>query len=179
MKQQFLYFLQDVKRMLGKRKTRILFIWLSRSFAGVLLYRIDRGFLLSFGKFYEIVRILFLPIINIVQAYSNLDIHYKADIKGGLSILHPSMGVTISGLSIVGSNLTLTGGNVIGSSKRYLQGAFIIGDNCNLGANAVVLGPIKIGDNVTIGALACVTKDFLESNIILTGIPATIKKPFI
>ena len=46
MKQQFLYFLKDLRRMLGKQKSRILFIWLSRSFAGVILYRIERGFFL-------------------------------------------------------------------------------------------------------------------------------------
>lgn len=175
MKQQFFYFLQDIQRMLGKRKSRLLYIWLSRSFSGIFMYRFERGMLLSFGKFYEIFRILFLPIINCIQAYSNLDIHYKADIKGGLCILHPSMGVTISGISIIGTDLTLTGGNVIGISKKVNRGEFVIGNNCNLGANAVILGPAKIGNNVNVGALACVTKDFLENNITLVGVPATIK----
>ena len=176
--QQFIYFKQDIKRMLGKRKIRILYIWLSRAFAGLLLYRVERGFLLTFGKMYEIVRILFSPLIHLIQAYSNMDIHYKADVKGGLLVLHPSMGVTISGVAIIGTNLTLTGGNVIGISKKCNQGDFIIGNNCNLGANAVVLGPIKIGNNINIGALACVTKDFLESNSTLIGVPAKIKNAY-
>lgn len=175
MKQQFSYFTQDIRRMLGKRKIRILHIWMSRSFWGVLLYRIERGFLISFGKPYEIIRIVFLPLINLIQAYSNVEIHYKADIKGGLSILHPSMGVVISGKSIIGFNLTLTGGNVIGISKKCTVGEFVLGDNCNLGANAVVLGPVKIGNNIKIGALACVTRDFLESGVTLVGVPAKIK----
>jgi hypothetical protein len=59
MKQQFIYFLQDVNRMLGKRKFRILYVWVSRSFVGILLYRLERGMLLAFGKFYEVVRIYF------------------------------------------------------------------------------------------------------------------------
>lgn len=175
MKEQFLYFRQDIKRMIGKRKTRIFYIYLSRAFVGTLLYRVERGFLLTLGRIYEILRIIFLPIINLIQAYSNMDIHYKADVKGGLLVLHPSMGVTISGVAIIGSNLTLTGGNVIGISKKCGKGDFIIGNNCNLGANAVVLGPINIGNNINIGALACVTKDFLESNSTLIGVPAKIK----
>ncbi len=175
MKQQFLYFTQDVKRILGKKKFRILYIWMSRSFAGVILYRIERSLFLTFGRFYEITRILFLPIIYLLQAYSNMDIHYKANVKGGISVLHPAMGIVISGKSIIGSNLTLTGGNVIGINKKTAIGDFIIGNNCNLGANAVVLGPIKLADNISIGALACVTKDFAESDVILTGVPAQIK----
>ena len=135
----------------------------------------ERGFLISFGKPYEIIRMLFLPLINLIQAYSNVEIHYKADIKGGLSILHPSMGVVLSGKAIIGSNLTLTGGNVIGISKKCIQGEFMIGDNCNLGANAVILGPVKMGNNIKVGALACVTKDFLESEVVLVGVPANIK----
>ena len=175
MKQQFLYFLKDLRRMLGKQKSRILFIWLSRSFAGVILYRIERGFFLTFGNFYTVIRILFLPIINLIQAYSNIDIHYKADIKGGLSVLHPSMGIVISGKSIIGYNFTLTGGNVIGINKTTEKGSFIIGNNCELGANAVVLGPILLTDNIKIGALACVVKDCLSSHVTLVGIPAQIK----
>lgn len=175
MRQQCSYFFQDVKRMLGRRKIRFLYIWLSRSFWGLLLYRMERGLLNSFGKPYEIIRIVFLPLINLIQAYSNLDIHYKADVKGGLSILHPSMGVVISGKSIIGANLTLTGGNVIGISRKCTKGEFVIGDNCSLGANAVVLGPVKMGSNIKIGALACVTKDFLESGVTLVGVPAKIK----
>ncbi|MFY7741090.1 MAG: DapH/DapD/GlmU-related protein [Flavobacterium sp.] len=107
-----------------------------------------------------------------MQAYSNIDIHYKADIKGGLLILHPSMGITISGMANIGENLTLTGGNVIGISKKCELDTFRIGDNCNLGANAVILGPIIIGNNITIGALACVTKSFTENNLTLVGSPA-------
>jgi serine O-acetyltransferase len=176
MKQQFIYFLQDVNRMLGKRKLRILYIWVSRSFAGILLYRVERGMLLTFGRFYEIIRILFLPLINFIQAYSNIDIHYKADVKGGLSILHPSVGIVISGKSIIGSNLTLTGGNVIGINKKTNIGEFVIGNNCEMGANAVVIGPLKIADNVKIGAMSCVTKDCLQAGVVLTGVPAMIKE---
>lgn len=172
MASQFSYFVNDCKRICGKNKVRLVFIWLSRSFAGVFLYRIERSLFLLFGKYYSFIRILFLPIFNILQAYSNIDIHYKADIKGGLLILHPSMGITISGMANIGENLTLTGGNVIGISKKCELDTFRIGDNCNLGANAVILGPIIIGNNITIGALACVTKSFTENNLTLVGSPA-------
>lgn len=176
MKKQFLYFLEDIRRMLGKSKSRILYIWLSRSFVGLFMYRLERGFFVTFGKLYSIIRILFLPIINIIQAYSNLDINYKANIKGGILVLHPSNGVVISGRSIIGANLTLTGGNVIGISKNCSIGDFVIGDNCSLGANAVIIGPLKLMNNVQVGASACVVKSFADSHITLVGVPAKILK---
>lgn len=179
MKKQFLYFLEDVRRMVGKRKARILYIWLSRSFIGLFMYRLERGFFVTFGEFYSFIRIFFLPIINIVQAYSNLDIHYKANIKGGMLVLHPSNGVVISGSSIIGSNLTLTGGNVIGISKKSIKSDFVIGNNCSLGANAVIIGPLMLMNNINVGASACVVKSFTDSNITLVGVPAKSLKTLI
>ncbi|MFD0933319.1 hypothetical protein ACFQ0R_11985 [Psychroflexus salinarum] len=101
-----------------------------------------------------------------------MDIHYMADIKGGLRVLHPSQGVTISGCLNAGKNLSLVGGNVIGISKRCVKNQFVVGDNIKLGANACIIGPLMLGDNVEIGASACVTKDFLEKNSKLVGVPA-------
>lgn len=105
--------------MLGKHKLRILTFWLSRVFWGVLAYRIERSLYLVFPKFYRFLRVLFLPILYIIRTYCNIDIHYKADIKGGLIILHPSLGVVISSYAVIGKNLTLTGGNIIGSKKIF------------------------------------------------------------
>ncbi|WP_407032772.1 DapH/DapD/GlmU-related protein [Polluticaenibacter yanchengensis] len=101
-----------------------------------------------------------------------MDIHYKADVKGGLLVLHPSVGVVISGRSIIGSNLTLTGGNVIGGRGGTEYGGIQIGDNCGLGANAVILGPVKLGRNISVGSLACVLKDCNVDGTTLVGVPA-------
>jgi serine O-acetyltransferase len=172
MKQQFGYFALDLKRIVGKYKVRILHIWLSRVFWGILIYRMERGLFLTIGKPYKILRVLFIPFLNLLQSYTNIDLNYEADIKGGLFILHPSVGVVVSGLSVIGYNLTLTGGNIIGAKKGCKYGDISIGDNCTLGANAVIIGPVKLGDNITVGASACVVKDCLTENSILAGVPA-------
>ena len=75
---QLVFFIKDIKRSLGKHKLRILFIWMTRSFVGIMLYRIERGLFLVFGEYYAIIRLLFLPIILIFQAYSNIEIHYNS-----------------------------------------------------------------------------------------------------
>ena len=159
--------------MLGKYKVRILHIWLSRVFWGIFIYRIERSLYLLFPKIYGIIRVPFIPIFNLIQSYSNIDIHYKADIKGGLLVLHPSVGIVISGQAKIGKNLTLTGGNVIGVKRKTKKNEFKIGDNCTFGANATLIGPLVIANNISIGASACVTKSCLIEKSILVGVPAT------
>ncbi|WP_370519400.1 DapH/DapD/GlmU-related protein [Flavobacterium sp. 9AF] len=49
-----------------------------------------------------------------------------------------------------------------------------MGNNVEIGANAVIIGRITIGDNVIIGAGAIVTKN-IPSNSIAYGNPLIIK----
>lgn len=166
------YFIKDVRRMLGKHRIRILHIWLSRVFCGIFLYRLERGLYTTLGSPYEYIRVIFIPLFNLMQAYSNLEIHYKADIKGGLLVLHASVGCVVSGLAIIGENLTLTGGNIIGGRPGCKRGDLVIGNNCSLGANAVMLGPVKIGNNIEVTSLSLAVTDCLYDNCMLLGIPA-------
>jgi serine O-acetyltransferase len=171
--QQFSYFIQDVKRMLGKHKIRMIHIWLSRFFWGILLYRVERGMFLMLGTIYVYLRIIFIPLINLIQAYSNIDISYHANIKGGILILHPSAGIVVSGFSVIGVNLTLTGGNIIGAREGCKANELVLGDNCTLGANAVVLGPIFLGNHIQVGASACVIHSCTKDGVTLVGVPAS------
>ena len=104
----------------------------------------------------------------------NHDINYQAEIGKGLLILHPGLGIVVSGYTIAGDYLTLTGGNCIGIRQSVNRGDLVIGDGVYLGANAVILGPVKIGDQVVIGAGAVVIHD-APDNAILVGVPASIK----
>ncbi|MDA9284271.1 hypothetical protein N9P61_02070 [Flavobacteriaceae bacterium] len=51
----------------------------------------------------------------------------------------------------------------------------IIGENCWIGANAIILPSVKLGDNVIVGAGSIVTKSF-PSNSTIKGNPARINK---
>ncbi len=168
---QLKFFRQDLIKMLGKNKWRIFVIFFSRVFVGIFWYRVDRALYLLVGEKYKILRIIFTPFFYVVQAYSNLDIHYQSDIGPGLLILHSSPGIVISGKAIIGKNLTLTGGNVIG---RTALGEFKIGDNCLVGANACIIGPLLLGNHIVIGACACVVKSFPGDNLTLVGVPAKV-----
>lgn len=49
----------------------------------------------------------------------------------------------------------------------------IIGTDCWIGANSVILPGVKLGNNTIIGAGAVVTKSFPEGNVTLVGNPAS------
>ena len=167
---QIKYLQKDIVRILGKDKWRIIIILFSRIFIGIFWYRVERALYLLLGKKYQIIRVLLSPFFYLIQAYTNIDIHYKATIGPGLLILHSSVGVVVSGKAIIGKNLTLTGGNIIGMSEK--SGGLIIGDNCSLGANACIIGPLTLGNNIKIGSCACVVKSYEDDMLTLVGVPA-------
>ncbi len=137
-----------------------------------MTYRLSRMMYLILGKGWSGLRILFLPITFLLSPWiSRCDIHYRAEIGGGLVILHPELGIVISGKARIGSNLTLTGGNCIGGRAGMKDDQLVIGDDVDLGANAVILEPARIGNHVNIGAGAVVVKD-APDNAVLVGIPA-------
>jgi hypothetical protein len=101
---QFRYLFYDLIQLVGKNKWRLLTVIFTRCFYGLLKYRMEKFFYSLFGKFYFLVRLPFLPVFFILEIISNMDIHYKSDIKGGLKVLHPSQGITISGCLVAGKN---------------------------------------------------------------------------
>lgn len=55
-----------------------------------------------------------------------------------------------------------------------LYGRITIGNNCFIGAHAIVMYGVTLADNVIVGAGSVVTKSVTESNVILAGNPARI-----
>jgi len=61
--------------------------------------------------------------------------------------------------------------------RRYLPAdPIVIGDNCWIGTNAVILPGVRLGNHVVVAAGAVVTKSFPQDDILLAGVPARIIK---
>lgn len=58
---------------------------------------------------------------------------------------------------------------------RNLSKSVIIGKNCFIGGNAILMPGVTLGDSVIVGAGSVVTKSF-ESNVIVSGNPAKVIK---
>jgi acetyltransferase-like isoleucine patch superfamily enzyme len=61
-------------------------------------------------------------------------------------------------------------------SKYEQVGPIIIGDNCWLATNAVILPEVVLGEHTVVAAGAVVTNPFPEGNVILGGVPAKVIK---
>lgn len=99
-------------------------------------------------------------------------IPFSAEVGGGVCLVHPWS--TTLNAEKIGSNFNIKQCTTIGIS-RFGGRSPRIGDNVEIGCNAVVIGDINIGDNVIIGAGSVVVKD-VPDNAIVVGNPAKIIK---
>lgn len=138
-------------------------VWSYMGLRATLLYR------LSYHLKHKKIRFLpgILSRLNITL--HGLDIPSSVPIGPGLYIPHPVGSIIMA--RKIGSNLSLIGSNTIG--MRNTSVSPILGSNVFIGVGARVLGDIIVGDNVNIGANAVVIQD-LPSNCTAVGIPAKI-----
>lgn len=142
------------------------------AFKAILCYRISHYF---HTKKIPFLAILFETLIK--WRYAS-DIRRGAKIGGGIILPHP-YGIIIGGESKIGENCHIgqhvtIGGNM--NKQKEGQTQPIIGNNCFICANSVVVGPITIGDNVIIGAGSVVVCD-IPSNVVAADNPCRIIKP--
>jgi serine O-acetyltransferase len=137
------------------------------SFWAVLMHRIAH-FFYRHGWFL-IARL----ISQTSRFFTGIEIHPGAKIGERLFIDH-GMGVVIGETAEIGNDVLIYQGATLGGTgkdkgKRHPT----IGNNVMISAGAKVLGPIKIGDNCKIGAGAVVLKD-VPPNCTVVGVPGRI-----
>lgn len=94
----------------------------------------------------------------------------SAQIGNNTKFFHRGLGCVIHGKTIIGDNCIIFQNVTIGSkwSNGQCKGESPkVGNNCMIGAGAVLLGNITIGDNVIIGANTVVTKNIPSDSIII------------
>lgn len=114
-----------------------------------------------------------MPVAMLLQ-YLNKFINHcvigiKVDFGIGFVLMHP-VGVVINSKVSGGINVTLESGVVIGDTKGASP---LLGNNIFIGAGAKVIGGLSIGDDVNVGANAVVLKD-VSSKTTAVGVPAKL-----
>ncbi len=97
----------------------------------------------------------------VVEWFMGIEIPAKTDIGPGLIVQHGQAAV-VSCHARIGANAMIRSGVVIGNkllADGSDSGCPVLGDDVEIGANAVIIGPITIGDGARIGAGAVVTKN--------------------
>ena len=111
--------------------------------------------------------------LRILQMIYHFQIPYQTEIGDGFYIGHFGT-IIINSQAILGKNVNITAGVVIGQTSRgSKQGVPVIGNEVWIGANSVIVGKIKIGNNVLIAPNSYVNFDVPDNSIVM-GNPGKI-----
>jgi putative colanic acid biosynthesis acetyltransferase WcaB len=123
--------------------------------------------------------LLFLPYFVLYRVLVEwilcIELPWKTRIGPGFRIDH-GQALVINDGTVFGSGCTVRNSTTIGN-KRLPNGSYSaaprFGDRVDIGANAVIIGPIQVGDDVAIGAGAVVVRD-VPSGHVAVGNPARV-----
>jgi serine O-acetyltransferase len=105
-----------------------------------------------------------------------VDIDYRAQLEGGIIIVH-GIGLVIGSGVIIKSKVTLFHQVTIGvRGENKDLGFATVDENCTIYAGAKILGSIIIGKNSIIGANVVVTKDIPTNSIVTTDTKLLIRE---
>lgn len=113
-----------------------------------------------------------------IQTKYGIDIAPSATLGGGIVIFH-GVGLVIGSEVVLDGDTDLYQGVTLGVrgaewvNEHHDDGHPVVGRNVVIGAGAKILGYVSIGDNCVIGANAVVTKSIPE-NSVAVGIPARV-----
>jgi putative colanic acid biosynthesis acetyltransferase WcaB len=124
--------------------------------------------------------LIVLPYRILFEFLLGIEIPPRVQIEGGLVIFH-GQGIVIHDKARIGRNCMLRHGITIGTSLSKVRAdnnpcVPTIGDNCNIGASAIIIGDISIGDDASIGAGTVVTKS-VPAGGVMVGSPARLIEP--
>ena len=164
------FFISDVSCVFHKDPAAHTLIEVLTSYPGIKAVLIHR-----ISHFFHELGMPFIPryISDIARELTAIEIHPGAEIGSEFFIDHGA-GVVIGETAIIGNNVTIYAGVVLGGTSIH-QGKRhpTIGNNVVIGSGAKVLGPITIGDDVRIGANSVVINDVPAGSVVV-GVPGRI-----
>ena len=120
-------------------------------------------------------RIPFIPrlVTLLIFLIYNSKVPYQARIGKGTKLGYGGIGVVVPSESVIGRNCSVGQQVTIGGGNSRYPGVPVIGDNVHMHKGAIIYGGITVGDNAEIGANAVVNKP-VPDNAVVAGVPAKI-----
>jgi serine O-acetyltransferase len=134
----------------------------------MILYRI--------GNFFYTHRIPFIPKIFdlLIRLIHNSAVFSCCKIGSGTKFAYGSIAVVIHRRAVIGTSCMIGSCVTIGG-KSGSKSVPVIGNNVYIATGAKILGDITVGDNCVIGANAVLINS-IPNNTLVAGIPAKILK---
>ena len=104
-----------------------------------------------------------------------IELPWNTQVGPGLRLFH-GMGLVVNDQTVIGRNVVLRHTTTIGVKETLplgTQAAPIIGDDVDIGAHVIILGPITVGSGARIGAGSVVIRD-VPSGATVVGNPARV-----
>jgi len=164
------FFISDVRAAFTKDPAARSLMEVITSYPGVKAIVLHRV-----AHFLHKLNMPFIPryISEVARELTGIEIHPGADIGSDFFIDHGG-GVVIGETSIIGNNVTLYAGVVLGGTElKHEKRHPTLGNNVVIGTGAKVLGPVTVGNNVRIGANSVVINS-VPDNSVVVGVPGRI-----
>lgn len=111
--------------------------------------------------------------VLLVHWIMGIEIDYRSDIGAGLCIRHGT-GLVVHPDVRMGVACILRQGVTIGD-RLPRKGVPVLSDNVNVGAGALILGPIRVGEGAVIGAGSVVINDVAAGSVVAGNPARTIR----
>lgn len=127
---------------------------------------------LKIPKFLNYILSIPYYIGNLLIIEGLLHCHFPRSIKiePGISLFHP-YGIMINRNTVIGKKVIIRNNVTLGVKHQGKPTFIQIGSGVDIGAGAKILGSVSIGNDCKIGANAVVLRSYGDNNI-LVGIPA-------
>lgn len=147
--------------------------WSCQGFWVMLIYRFGRWrYRFRYGICRKPLSLCYKILYKMSQIVCGIELPCEVNVGRNFRIDHFG-GIIVSGYATFGDDCIIRNDVTIGLKNIEEKVAPQIGSKVNIGAGAKVLGPITIGNNVDIGANAVVI-DSVPDDSLAVGIPARI-----
>jgi putative colanic acid biosynthesis acetyltransferase WcaB len=108
----------------------------------------------------------------VVEWLLGIELRFKTKVGPALRLYH-GQGLVVHERTVIGANCTLRHGTTIGNKSATDSACPVLGDHVDVGAQAIILGPVQIGDGAIVAAGAVVVKD-VPPRTTVAGNPARV-----
>ena len=122
---------------------------------------------------FKLLKIWYLMYIKRCDAFNKAslgtDLNHGATFETVPKFPHGINGIIVSPDAYIGKNCTIFHQVTIGNDYRELENVPTIGDNVTIYPGAKIVGKVRIGNNCEIGANAVVVRDIPDNSLVVAG----------